>query len=156
MSPTVAEGATDSYGRRADPVQMAEFDPRAATATTTPRRPTTARSGRSTPASPNSGDAGSSLATGRDRTPWERVQRPRPPTGSPNPDSLYSWPEARFAVAHPRWEPYPRIGHVLCGGRSVMSVPAMTHLEHGSDASANKNSLVLRPGCSMLTTAVRC
>src|SRR5437588_5492540 len=33
--------------------------------------------------------------------------------------------EKRFAVTHPRWEPYARIGPVrICaGGRSVMSVP---------------------------------
>jgi hypothetical protein len=72
-----------------------------------------------------------------------------PPTGSPNPTAFIPGQRARFAVTHPRWEPYPRIGHVLCGGRSVMSVPAMTHLH-------NKNSLVSRPGCSMLTTAVCC
>src|SRR5205823_14103299 len=33
--------------------------------------------------------------------------------------------QKRFAVTHPRWEPYARIGPVrICaGGRSVMSVP---------------------------------
>ena len=30
----------------------------------------------------------------------------------PKPRILHPWPDARFAVRHPRWEPYARIGHV--------------------------------------------
>jgi RNA-directed DNA polymerase len=30
----------------------------------------------------------------------------------PKPRILHPWPDARFAVTHPRWEPYARIGHV--------------------------------------------
>src|SRR5262245_34465036 len=29
----------------------------------------------------------------------------------PKPRILHPWPDARFAVRHPRWEPYARIGH---------------------------------------------
>jgi group II intron reverse transcriptase/maturase len=35
----------------------------------------------------------------------------------PKPRILHPWPERRFAVKHPRWEPYARIGPVrLCAG----------------------------------------
>jgi RNA-directed DNA polymerase len=35
----------------------------------------------------------------------------------PKPRILHPWPSARFAVKHPRWEPYARIGHVrICAG----------------------------------------
>lgn len=35
----------------------------------------------------------------------------------PKPRTLHPWPEARFAVRHPRWEPYARIGPVrICAG----------------------------------------
>jgi RNA-directed DNA polymerase len=35
----------------------------------------------------------------------------------PKPRILHPWPQARFAVRHPRWEPYARIGHVrICAG----------------------------------------
>src|SRR3984957_18168209 len=35
----------------------------------------------------------------------------------PKPRILHPWPDARFAVRHPRWEPYARIGPVrLCAG----------------------------------------
>src|SRR5258708_2254910 len=35
----------------------------------------------------------------------------------PQPRILHPWPERRFAVRHPRWEPYARIGPVrICAG----------------------------------------
>ena len=35
----------------------------------------------------------------------------------PKPRILHPWPEQRFAVKHPRWEPYALIGHVrICAG----------------------------------------
>jgi hypothetical protein len=40
----------------------------------------------------------------------------------PQPRILHPWPQARFAVTHPRWEPYAGIPLVR-GGRSEMSVP---------------------------------
>jgi RNA-directed DNA polymerase len=52
----------------------------------------------------------------KDRTNWQRI------TGLadrwlPPPRILHPWPELRFAVTHPRWEPYARIGHVrFCAG----------------------------------------
>jgi RNA-directed DNA polymerase len=41
---------------------------------------------------------------------------------------LHPWPSERFAVRHPRWEPYARIGRArfCAGGRSVMGVPTAT------------------------------
>ena len=51
-----------------------------------------------------------------DHTSWQRItwlaDRWLPP-----PRILHPWPELRFAVTHPRWEPYARIGHVrFCAG----------------------------------------
>ena len=38
-------------------------------------------------------------------------------TWLPKPVILHPWPRQRFAVTHPRWEPYARIGHVrFCAG----------------------------------------
>jgi len=35
----------------------------------------------------------------------------------PKPRPLHPWPDVRFAVTHPRWEPYALIGHVrICAG----------------------------------------
>jgi hypothetical protein len=47
-------------------------------------------------------------------------------TWLPRPRIQHPWPQARFRVKHPRWEPDALIGPVrfLCGGRSAMSVPA--------------------------------
>jgi len=52
----------------------------------------------------------------KDRMNWQRItwlaDRWLPP-----PRILHPWPEQRFAVTHPRWEPYARIGHVrFCAG----------------------------------------
>ena len=41
---------------------------------------------------------------------------------------LHPWPEARFAVTHPRWEPGARIGHAgICagGGSQDPSLPRL-------------------------------
>jgi group II intron reverse transcriptase/maturase len=60
----------------------------------------------------------------RDYTAWQRI-RQLANDFLPKPRILHPWPEKRFAVRHPRWEPYALIGHVrICaGGRSAMSVP---------------------------------
>ena len=60
----------------------------------------------------------------KDWTTWERIKR-LADDWLPQPRILHPWPARRFAVRHPRWEPYARIGPVrICaGGRSVMSVP---------------------------------
>src|SRR5438067_12250302 len=52
----------------------------------------------------------------KDWTTWERIKRL---AGDclPKPRILHHWPESRFAVRHPRWEPYARIGPVrICAG----------------------------------------
>jgi RNA-directed DNA polymerase len=52
----------------------------------------------------------------KDRTPWERIKR-LANDFLPQPQIRYPWPEQRFAVRHPRWEPYALIGPVrFCAG----------------------------------------
>jgi group II intron reverse transcriptase/maturase len=52
----------------------------------------------------------------KDRTGWERIGR-LANDFLPKPRILHPWPDRRFAVKHPRWEPYALIGHVrLCAG----------------------------------------
>jgi group II intron reverse transcriptase/maturase len=47
---------------------------------------------------------------------WERIKR-LADNWLPKPKILLPWPEQRFAVRHPRWEPYARIGPVrICAG----------------------------------------
>src|SRR3982074_1222554 len=51
-----------------------------------------------------------------DWTTWERIKR-LADDWLPKPRILHPWPESRFAVRHPRWEPYARIGPVrICAG----------------------------------------
>ena len=60
----------------------------------------------------------------KDRTTWERMKR-LADDWLPKPRILHPWPEQRFAVKHPRWEPYAGnpLGTDLCGGRAVTRVP---------------------------------
>jgi hypothetical protein len=52
----------------------------------------------------------------KDWTKWERIKR-LADAWLPPPRILHPWPERRFAVRHPRWEPYARIGPVrICAG----------------------------------------
>jgi group II intron reverse transcriptase/maturase len=52
----------------------------------------------------------------KDWTTMERIER-LVHAWLPKPRILHPWPDARFAVRHPRWEPYARIGHVrICAG----------------------------------------
>src|SRR5438034_7742783 len=52
----------------------------------------------------------------KDRTAWERIGR-LANDFLPKPRILHPWPEKRFAVTHPRWEPYALIGPVrFCAG----------------------------------------
>jgi RNA-directed DNA polymerase len=52
----------------------------------------------------------------RDRTTWERSGK-LADDFLPKPRILHPWPSVRFAVRHPRWEPYARIGPVrFCAG----------------------------------------
>src|SRR5713101_6549285 len=47
---------------------------------------------------------------------WERMRK-LVNDWLPRPRVLHPWPSERFAVRHPRWEPYARIGHVrFCAG----------------------------------------
>jgi len=45
----------------------------------------------------------------KDRTTWDKMER-LTERWLPRPDILHPWPEARFLVKHPRWEPSARIG----------------------------------------------
>ena len=52
----------------------------------------------------------------RDSTTWEQM-REIADRWLPRPRILHPWPNARFAVTHPRWEPYASIGPVrICAG----------------------------------------
>jgi RNA-directed DNA polymerase len=52
----------------------------------------------------------------KDRTAWERIRR-LANDFLPKPHILHPWPEKRFVVRHPRWEPYALIGPVrFCAG----------------------------------------
>jgi RNA-directed DNA polymerase len=52
----------------------------------------------------------------KDAMTWERITR-LANDWLPKPRILHPWPERRFALTHPRWEPYARIGHVrICAG----------------------------------------
>jgi group II intron reverse transcriptase/maturase len=52
----------------------------------------------------------------RDATTWSRIDR-LADRWLPRPRITHPWPELRFAVKHPRWEPDARIGHVrFCAG----------------------------------------
>jgi RNA-directed DNA polymerase len=52
----------------------------------------------------------------KDRTAWTRTTQ-LANAFLPKPRILHPWPDARFAVKHPRWEPYALIGHVrFCAG----------------------------------------
>ena len=59
----------------------------------------------------------------KDWTTWERIKR-LADDWLPKPQILHPWPERRFAVRHPRWEPYARIGPVrICAGGRGNSRP---------------------------------
>jgi RNA-directed DNA polymerase len=50
------------------------------------------------------------------QTTWDRITR-LTNDWLPKPRILHPWPNVRFAVTHPRWEPYALIGHVrFCAG----------------------------------------
>jgi group II intron reverse transcriptase/maturase len=52
----------------------------------------------------------------RDRTTWKRIDA-LADRWLPKPRILHPWPNQRFAVRHPRWEPDARIGPVrICAG----------------------------------------
>jgi RNA-directed DNA polymerase len=52
----------------------------------------------------------------KDRMTWDRITK-LSNDWLPAAKILHPWPEQRFAVTHPRWEPYARIGHVrFCAG----------------------------------------
>jgi group II intron reverse transcriptase/maturase len=52
----------------------------------------------------------------KDHTTWRRIKNIAD-DWLPQPRILHPWPSIRFAVRHPRWEPYALIGHVrICAG----------------------------------------
>src|SRR5262249_20828404 len=58
----------------------------------------------------------------KDGTTWRRITKVANDF-LPRARILHPWPQERFAVKYPRWEPRMGPRSVLCGGRSVMSVP---------------------------------
>ena len=67
--------------------------------------------------------------TQKDWTTWARIKR-LAADWLPQHRIRHPWPNARFAVRHPRREPYARnrVRTALCGGRSAMSVPTATYV----------------------------
>jgi RNA-directed DNA polymerase len=60
----------------------------------------------------------------KDGFTWKRIEK-LAADFLPNPRILHPWPSERFAVKHPRWEPYagkPPV-RICAGGRPVMDVP---------------------------------
>src|ERR1700686_4626020 len=52
----------------------------------------------------------------KDRTGWDRINR-LADQWLPKPRILHPWPNQRFAVKHPRWEPDAEMPHVrFCAG----------------------------------------
>ena len=52
----------------------------------------------------------------KDASTWQRVGK-LADDWLPKPKILHPWPHQRFAVKHPRWEPYAGIPHVrICAG----------------------------------------
>jgi RNA-directed DNA polymerase len=52
----------------------------------------------------------------RDKMTWERIRK-LADEWLPRPKTLHPWPSERFAVNHPRWEPYAGVPHVrICAG----------------------------------------
>jgi hypothetical protein len=52
----------------------------------------------------------------KDRTGWDRINR-LADQWLPRPRILHPWPNQRFAVKHPRWEPDAGMPHVrFCAG----------------------------------------
>jgi group II intron reverse transcriptase/maturase len=52
----------------------------------------------------------------KDMTSWKRITR-LADDWLPKPSIMHPWPDARFIVKHPRWEPYALIGPVrICAG----------------------------------------
>jgi RNA-directed DNA polymerase len=52
----------------------------------------------------------------KDHTTWERITK-LAAHWLPKPHTIHPWPSVRFAVRHPRWEPYALIGPVrFCAG----------------------------------------
>jgi len=52
----------------------------------------------------------------KDHMTWERIAKIAE-HWLPKPHTIHPWPSVRFAVRHPRWEPYALIGHVrFCAG----------------------------------------
>ena len=64
----------------------------------------------------NAGSGYSADAARRGAINWERM-RLLANTWLPRPRILHPWPNQRFAVTHPRWEPYAGKPHVrFCAG----------------------------------------
>ena len=62
-----------------------------------------------------------SVAQPRGRFTWKRIEK-LAADFLPKPRILHPWPSDRFAVKHPRWEPYAGKLHVrICAGLRLVS-----------------------------------
>jgi RNA-directed DNA polymerase len=80
----------------------------------------------------------------KDGMTWERITR-LANDWLPKPRILHPWPQARFAVKHPRWEPYAGIPlvRICAGGRSAMSVPTANLAGHWAKKGLKCEGLAL-------------
>ena len=63
----------------------------------------------------------------RDKTTWQGARKIAD-DWLPKPKILHPWPSERFAVKHPRWEPYAGKPHVrFCGGRAMKRTSLPLH-----------------------------
>jgi hypothetical protein len=66
----------------------------------------------------------------RDRTTWVKMKK-LAEEWLPKPRILHPWPSQRFAVKHPRWEPYAGIPPVrFCAGGARNGRPYRDQLRH--------------------------
>src|SRR3989454_5341190 len=77
---------------------------------------------------------------------WARMQK-LADDWLPQPRILHPWPNQRFAVTHPRWEPYAGKPHVrICaGGRGVTHVPTATTLDVACAGSRSRQGRSCAP-----------
>jgi hypothetical protein len=77
----------------------------------------------------------------KDWTTWERTKR-LADEWLPQPRILHPWPDKRFAVRHPRWEPYARIGPVRIRGREHAATVRIGKRGRGRGSGVNDPPLL--------------
>src|SRR5208282_3700502 len=95
----------------------------------------------------------------KDRFTWKRIEK-LAADFLPKPRILHPWPSDRFAVKHPRWEPYAGKPHVrLCAGGASLPRSTLRHASHMTEVYAMQQLGVLgrpRSSCLMRSLLIRC